>query len=189
MGILSALFGRTRLKKAKREQFFSVITAAVTLSGRTDIRLREKAGLVFNPVESSFFENLESEIRDLLRISERATGTRYEIVDDGHGTRWVVLDDREFEDLVTTIHLVGETITEQGFGDRLLAAVFALDYEGKNAYWIYNLKRGSFYPFVLSRESQRDNATEMRLGALMEAENIPVEPRLEHWYALWGIPF
>ena len=67
-------------------------------------------------------------------ISGRATGTRYEISDDGYGTRWVVLDDHDFEDLVSTIHLVGETIMEHGFGDRLLAAVFGFDYEGRRAY-------------------------------------------------------
>ena len=189
MGLLGTLFGRTKLRKPNRERFFSVITAAVSLLGRTDIRLSEKAGLVFNPVESSFFENLESELRDLLRVSERATGTRFEIEDDGHGTRWVVLDDRDFEDLVATIHLVGEAITEHGFADRLLAAAFRLDFERKRAYWIYNIKRGTFYPFVLSGDRQRDNAAEMRLGALMEEEKLPVEKSLEQWYALWGIPF
>ena len=189
MGVLSALFGRTKLRKPNRESFFSIVTAQDSLRGRTDLRTTEKAGIVFNPVESSFFENLDSELRELLRISGDVTGTRYEIKDDSFGTRWVVLDDRDFEDLVTTIHLVGETITEHGFGDRLLAAVFGFDYEGKKAYWIYNIKRGSFFPFVLAGENQRDNATEMRLGAVMEEQKIPMEKSLEQWYALWGIPF
>ena len=42
---------------------------------------------------------------------------------------------------------------------------------------------------VLTGSEQRDNATEMRLGTIMEEEGIPVEKSLEHWYALWGIPF
>ena len=189
MGLLGALFGRTKLRKPSRERFFSVITAEVSLRGRSDLRPSGKAGIVFNPVESTFFDSLDTELRDLLRISSRATGTRYEVADDSHGTRWVVLDDPDFEDLVSTIHLVAETITEHGFGDRLLAAVLGFDYEGGNAYWIYNMKRGRFYPFVLSGDMQRDNAAEMRLGVLMEKEKIPVERSLEQWYALWGIPF
>lgn len=189
MGLLSVLLGRSKLRKANREQFFSIITASVSLSGRTDLRPLEKAGIVFNPVDSRFFDELDSELQNLLRISGEATGTRYEIKDDGFGTRWVVLDDRDFEDLVSTIHLVGETITEHGFGDRLLAAVFGFDYERAKAYWVYNIKRGTFYPLVLAGEKRRDNAAEMRLGALMEGEKIPVEGSLEQWYALWGIPF
>ena len=189
MGLLRVLFGRNKLRKANREEFFSVITAAFSIEGRTDLRLMYKAGIVFNPVESSFFDTLDSELRDLLRISGKAMGTRYEVRDDGYGTRWVVLDDRDFEDLVSIIHLIGETFTDHGYGDRLLAAVFRLDYEGKRAYWVYNIKRGRFYPFVLSGDRSRDNASEMRLGALMEEEKIPVERSLEQWYALWGIPF
>ena len=189
MGLINVLLGRSTLRKPSRERYFSIITAAFSLRGRTDLRPTEKAGLVFNPVESTFFESLDSELRDLLRISGRETGTRYEIKDDGMGTRWVVLDDPDFEDLVTTIHLIGETFTDHGFGDRLLAAAFHFDYEGKRAYWIYNIKRGSFYPMVLIGERQRDNASEMRLGALMEDEKVPVERSLEQWYALWGIPF
>jgi hypothetical protein len=91
--------------------------------------------------------------------------------------------------LVATIHLAAETIAEHGFGDRLLAAVLQFNYEGKNAYWIYSYKRGKFYPFVLLDSQQRDNAAELRLGTLMEGENIPVLKELEQWYALWGIPF
>ncbi len=189
MGLLSTLFGRNKLKKPNRERFFSIVTAADSLQGRTDLRTTDMAGIVFNPVESSFFDNLDSELRDLLRISGHATGTRFEVKDDGYGTRWVVLDDRDFEDLVTTIHLVSETIYEHGFADRLLAAVFKVEYDRRDAYWIYNYKRGSFHPMVPSGEKQRDNAAEMRLGAMMEEERIPVEKSLENWYALWGIPF
>ena len=189
MGLLGALFGRSKLRKPDRERFFSIVTAAISVSDYADLRLTDFAGIVFNPVESSFFDSLDTELRDLLRISGQATGTRHEITDDGFGTRWVVLDDRDFEDLVSTIHLVTETIIDHGFGDRVLAAAFRFDYEGKKAYWIYNTKRGRFYPLVLAGDKQRDNAAEMRLGALMEKEKIPVEGSLEQWYALWGIPF
>lgn len=189
MGFLGTLLGRTKLRKGNRENFFSIITAGVSLEGRTDIRLTEKAGLVFNPVESSYFDNLDSELRNLLRVSEKATGTRFEITNDGYGTRWVLLDDRDFEDLATTLHMVGEEITEHGYGDRIIAAVFGVEFDRKRAYWVYNVKRGSFYPLVLAGERERDNAAEMRLGGLMEEEKIPVERNLEQWYALWGIPF
>lgn len=189
MGIFGALFGRSKLKKPQREKFFSVITAEISLSGRMDLRHTDKAGIVFNPVESSFFDNLDSEIKSLLSISGGATGTRFEIVDDGYGTRWASLDDPDFEDLVTTIHLISETIAEHGYADRMLAAVFAMKYERKPAYWIYNYKRGNFYPMVMSGAQSRDNAAEMRLGAVMEEEKMPMERSLENWYAIWGIPF
>ena len=66
MSIFGAFFGRAKIKKSSREKFFSIVTAEMDLEGRTDLRRTEKAGVVFNPVESQFFENLDTEMRDLL---------------------------------------------------------------------------------------------------------------------------
>ena len=189
MGILNIFFGRSKLQVPNREKFFAVATAAESLRGRSDIYPSEKAGIVFNPVESIFFDNLDSELRKLLKLSGNTTGTRFEIMDDSFGTRWVILDDPDFGDLVCTIHLISETIYEHGFADRLLAAVFKFIYESQGVYWIYSYKRGAFHPFIISDTTQRDNSAEMRLGIVMEQEKIPVEQDLERWYSLSGIPF
>ena len=71
----------------------------------------------------------------------------------------------------------------------ILAAVFAFrDEKDRPLYWIYNYKRGTFYPFVPSGgEQQRDNERELRLKAQI-GQDLPVEPELERWFPLWGIP-
>ena len=189
MGILSALFDRTRLKDPDREGFFSIVSAAFDSRRRTDLRILIKVRLVMNPAESDYFDNLDAELRQLLELSGRATGTRFEITDDDFGTRWVVLDDPDFEDLVSTIHLISETVADHGFADRILATAFAFEYQRQDAYWIYNYKSGKFHPFIASGERERDNATELRLGEVMKEQRLPVERRLESWYALGGIPF
>jgi PspA associated protein B len=76
-----------------------------------------------------------------------------------------------------------------GYGDRILCAVFAFrDQAGKAVYWIYNYKRGAFYPFVpAAGEQQRDSEREMRLKAQIGNE-LPIEADLERWCPLWGIP-
>jgi hypothetical protein len=90
---------------------------------------------------------------------------------------------------VAGLHMTSQTLHEKGFGDQLLAAVFPfVDREEKLLYWIYNYKRGSFYPFVPLPGKSRDNAYELRLRAVMEKE-LPIEPELERWYPLWDIPF
>ena len=68
-------------------------------------------------------------------------------------------------------------------------AVFPFEDEsGKRVYWIYNYKRGAFYPFVpAGGEQQRDNERELRLKAQIGAE-LPLEPELERWFPLWDIP-
>ena len=189
MGLLSVLFGRHKIKQVNRDGYFSIATAADSLHSYGDLEHTGKAGLVFNPVESTFFENLNSEVNELLEVSSKSTASEYEIVDDTYGTSWVVISDHDFDDLVSVLYLIGETITEHGFGDRLVATVFGFNYKDNQAYLIYNIKRGKFYPMVLSGGKERDNRSEMHIGTLLEKENLPVEKSLEQWYALWGIPF
>ena len=165
-----------------------MVTAYVTLSARFQIESTGKAAISFRPVESSFFTNLDSELRELMRISARSTGTNYHIRDDNYGYRWIVLDDPQFEDLVSIVHTVGETIADHGFGPQLLAAVFSFREGSREVFWIYNYKRGKFYPFVPEGSQSRDTAAELRMRTAMERE-LPIERELEQWYGLWGIPF
>ena len=53
---------------------------------------------------------------------------------------------------------------------------------------IYNYKRGTYYPFVPAGGAQaRDTERELRLKAQFGRE-LPLEPELERWFPLWGIP-
>ena len=55
-------------------------------------------------------------------------------------------------------------------------------------YFIYNYKRGLWYPFVPRPASkQRDNERELQVKAQLGAE-LPIEPELERWFPLWGTP-
>ena len=76
-----------------------------------------------------------------------------------------------------------------GYGDRVLAAVFAFeDAEGRRVYFIYNYKRGSWYPFVPATGKQRARRErELQIKAKIGGE-LPIEPELERWFPLWGIP-
>ena len=80
------------------------------------------------------------------------TGTTVTSTDDEFGYRWMILADPDFEDLVVGVNAVSTAIQGGGYGDRILCAVFAFrDSSGKPVYWIYNYKRGGFYPFVPAR--------------------------------------
>ncbi len=186
---LDALLGRTRPVPSIIERLFAIATAEVTLETQLNLKPGDRAGITFRPVESAYFDRTAQELSGLLEISTRDTGTSYEVSTDSYGYRWIILRDPEFEDLVATIHVVSQTLTENGFGEQLLAAVFRFTTaEGKPIYWLYNYKRGTFYPFVPAGDRKRDNPLELRLASAMQRE-LPVEPELERWYPLWDIPF
>ena len=59
---------------------------------------------------------------------------------------------------------------------------------GARIYFIYNYKRGFWYPFVpAAGEQQRSTERELQIKAQMASE-LPMEPELERWFPLWGIP-
>jgi hypothetical protein len=99
----------------------------------------------------------------------------------------VVLRDEDFEDLVVAMNLVSSQLQAGGYGDRLLAAVFVFEDNGRPIYFIYNFKRGAFYPFVPTGDKQRDTERELRLKAQLSGE-LPIEPEIERWFPLWGTP-
>ena len=183
---LDALLGTTRLPEADTDRLFAISTATVTMQASLDLAPAGRAGLCFKPIESSLYDAAKAEIDELLQYSCRETGSTCRLETDEYRFTWVVLEDPDFEDLVTTIHLVSQTLIERGFGTYLLCAVYRFD-GAKRVYWIYNFKQGRYYPFVPEDGTARDSAYEFRLRSLLEGE-LPVEKEVERWYPLRGIP-
>ena len=84
----------------------------------------------------------------------------------------MVLADADFEDLVVGVNVVSQALQDGGYGERILCAVFAFrDQQDKPVYWIYNYKRGAYYPFVPA-----GGAAAARHGARAAAQG-PDRPR------------
>ena len=188
MGFLDSLFGGAKkLKAPASDRIFAMSTAYVTFETGMGLTPRKAAGIVFQPLATSDFGQIVKDSEELLRGQAADSGTTVETSDDQFGYRWMVLRDDDFEDLPVAVNVVSSSLTDAGYGDRLLAAVFAFEQEGQPVYFIYNFKRGSYYPFVPKGERQRDNEHELRLKAQVGTE-LPIEPELERWFPLWEIP-
>jgi PspAB-like protein len=190
MGFLDVLRGKRQLKKpVPTDRVFAMSTAQITLEMELGLKSSGKAAIVFQPLATADFEQIVRDMEEVVRSSGEETGTTIETSDDEFGYRWMILRDPDFEDLVVGLNAVSTALEAGGYGDRILAAVFPFaDEAGKSVYWIYNYKRGSFYPFVPAAGSQqRDSERELRLKAQIGSE-LPIEPELERWFPLWGIP-
>ncbi|AET65170.1 PspA-associated protein PspAB [Methanothrix harundinacea] len=185
--ILDAILGKSTLPKSKLDRLFAMATARITLEASLGLAPSGSAGICLRPIDSSRYEAARSEIEALLHYSGQETGTTSRIEMDEYRYLWVVLEDRDFDDLVATVHLVSTTMTDHGLGEQLLCALYS--FIGKNGpvYWIYSFKGGAYYPFAPKKGHDRDNALEFRLRSVMEPE-LPIEKDLEKWYPLWGIP-
>jgi hypothetical protein len=189
VGFFDVLRGGSRkLKQPAPDRLFAMSTAAVTMDTGLGLHPAGKAAIVFQPLATSDFDEIVSEMEEVLQGTGEETGTEIAKSDDEFGYRWMVLSDPDVEDLVVGVNAISTALIGGGYGDRVLCAVFAFRDDKRPFYWIYNYKRGTFYPFVPARgEQQRDSEAELRLKAQIGAE-LPIEPELERWFPLWGIP-
>lgn len=223
MSLRDILTGRHQVKGPAKDRLFAITTAYITLQAEHGIDPAGKAAIVFQPLSSSDFEAAINEMQDVVRETGAESGTQVNTQDDSYGYRWMVLSNpsgtESVEDLAVGINAVSSSIEAAGHGERLLCAVFAFkDAQGGHVYFIYNYKRGYWYPFVpkgrggLSGSGsstgsvsasfssgtggnaeqpvdagERSTERELQLKAQLGSE-LPIEPELERWFPLWGIP-
>ena len=190
MGFLDALLGGRgkRVKGAAPDRLFAMTTAQVTLDTGLGLKHKGSAGIVFQPLETADFDGIVKETEELLRAGAEDTGTAVESSADEYGYRWLIFRDPDFEDLVVALNTISTQLQESGYGDRLLAAVFPFEDKGQTVYFIYNFKRGAYYPFIPAPGDQaRDSERELRLKAQVGAE-LPFEEDISRWFPLWEIP-
>ena len=190
MGFLDVIRGKRQIKQAApTDRVFAMTTAQITLDMQLGLKSTGKAAICFQPLATPDFEQIVRDMEEVVKGTGEETGTTVSSTDDEFGYRWMILADPDMEDLVVGVNAVSTELQGGGYGDRLLAAVFAFcDGQTKPVYWIYNYKRGAFYPFVpAGGEQQRDSERELRLQAQIGAD-LPVEAELERWFPLWDIP-
>ena len=188
MGLGNVLFGRKKLKDAAGERLFAISTARITLETELELKPTGSAGVCFKSLSAGEFVRAENDLQELLDAVANESGSKVERRSDEFNFEWLIVRDRDFEDLVTTVHLIASELESRGFGPQLLAAVFPFEGNDKKVYWIYGFKRGAFWPFVPKGEGkERDNAEELELKAKLEKE-LPIEQDISRWFALFGAP-
>jgi len=191
VGLRDVLFGRKQLKDAAGERLFAISTARITLEAELDLRSAGAAGVCFKSLSAGEFVRAENELQQLLDAVAVESGSKVSRQTDEFEFEWLVVHDGDFEDLVTTVHLIASELESRGFGPQLLAAVFPFErrgFDGGRVYWIYGFKRGAFWPFVPKGDGkERDNAAELELKAKLERE-LPIEPDLSRWFAVFDAP-
>jgi hypothetical protein len=197
VGLRDILTGRHDVKGPAPDRLFAISTAYISLQSEHGIDPAGSAAIVFQALATSEFQSTLKEMEEVVRATGGDSGTQVATEDDSYGYRWMVLHNPagapSVEDLAVGINAVSSSIEEAGYGERLLCAVFAFTDTTNLAgsgqvYFIYNYKRGFWYPFVpAAGQQERSTERELQIKAQMSSE-LPMEPELERWFPLWGIP-
>ena len=189
MGFLDILRGKRELKQPAGDRLFAMSTAYIKFEMELELTTTGKAAIVFQPLATADFEGIVKDMEEVVNATGEETGTTVTSDDDEFGYRWMIIGDPELEDLAVGVNAVSDALAVGGYSDRVLCAVFAFEDTTKQPiYFIYNYKRGYWYPFVpASGEQQRSVERELQLKAQIGGE-LPIEPELERWFPLWGVP-
>jgi hypothetical protein len=194
VGLRDVLTGRHQVKGPAPDRLFAIATAYIALEAEHQIQPAGSAAIVFQALATSEFEATLREMEEVVKATGGDSGTSVSTEDDSYGYRWMTLRNPDgspsVEDLAVGINAVSSSIETAGHGERLLCAVFAFrDSQKRAVYFIYNYKRGSWYPFVPDPQNPQERLTEreLQIKAQMAGE-LPMEPELERWFPLWGIP-
>jgi hypothetical protein len=199
VGLRDILTGRHEVKGPAPDRLFAITTAYVSLQSAHGIEATGAAAIVFQALATSEFEEALGEMEQVVEAAAKDSATTVSTEDDSYGYRWMTLRNpagaASVEDLAVGINAVAGSIEAAGHGERLLCAVFAFSDARTPAspriYFIYNYKRGRWYPFVPGGsgggEQQRATERELQIKAQISSE-LPIEPEIERWFPLWGIP-
>lgn len=189
MGFMDAVLGRRKVARPNLDSLFALPAAAVTLQVEFDMKPTGKGSVAFRAPEGRAFADVAAEVRSLLDASG---GPNCAMVADDHGFDWIVVhtDPPDVAALVTDLHAVNDSLVNAGFGPQLLCSLVGFnDPQGNEGALIYQFKRGTFYPFVpqLGTPDQRNNILELQIRDRLKGE-LPIEERMENWFAVWGAP-
>jgi len=194
VGLRDILTGRHQVKGPAPDRLFAITTAYVDLQAEHGVDPCGSAAIVFQALATSEFESTIKDMEEVVTATGGDNGTTVKTEDDSFGYRWMILRSPDgapsIEDLAVGINAVSSSIETAGFGERLLCAVFGFtDAKGQRIYFIYNYKRGAWYPFVPAPGGAQERSVEreLQLKAQVGSE-LPVEAEIERWFPLWGIP-
>ncbi|MEU7141665.1 hypothetical protein ABZ942_19580 [Nocardia sp. NPDC046473] len=190
MGFLDALFARSRPVPPNLDVLFAIPPATYTLEAAIGLHPTGVGAVCFKAAEGASGQHSEQEILALLHLEAHITTN---LTRDEFGYTWITCRQEiiDIAELVTALHAVNATLSDNGFGASLLCTVIGfstLDQQPPHRLGlVYLYKRGTVYPFAPTGAQQRDNTLELQVRAALSAE-LPVESELERWFPLWDAP-
>ena len=160
------------------------------------INLLDKSGiLISNHTNNDFTKNIKKNIKEILNEGESATQTVVDVIDDSSDMYWLILDDLNSNDLLSSLYTCINALNANDSLSNILALVIPIEFLLEDAkekiYLIYRVDTKSFYPFSPNSDDQktRNKDNEKDLYNHLMRRKVNLENAEKKWLGIWGIPF
>lgn len=184
---IDAMAGRNRRPRNNLDSLFLLPSAALTLETAAGLKPTGVGSVCYRAAGGAAFAQTQLEITTLIEDDPEAPSV--EMSQDDFGFTWLVVRGNPYDisDLCTDLHAVNTTLAEHGFADGLLCSMLVFEGGGRRVGLVYLYKQGTFYAFAPTGPQQRDNLTEISVRDHLAGE-LPMEPDLQRWLAVWEAP-
>jgi hypothetical protein len=186
VGLFDSILGRSKPPEADLDVLFAVPQAALSMQA-AGFTVTGSGSVCFRDAEGGADDAVVADAEKLIATDAGATVSRSQ---DRFGFHWLTVTrtDADVAGLVTDLHAVNSSLAAAGFGSSLLCSTVGFGTpDAKPLALVYLYKRGTFYPFAPLDGEKRDNAVELQVRGIV-AEDVPIEPDLSRWLAIWGAP-
>jgi hypothetical protein len=186
VGFWDSVRGRTAPKAANLDSLFLIPNAALTLQTAAGLEPVGLGAVCYRAAEGAAFSQTQQDVVDLLDADD--DGPDVERTVNRFGFTWLITRQDDMSLLCTDLHAVNTSLQDQGFGGGLLCSIVPFaGPDGRKVGLVYLYKQGTFYPFAPAGDERRDNLLELQVRDHLAGE-LPIEPDLRRWMAVWGAP-
>ena len=160
------------------------------------INLLDKSGiLISNHANNDFTKNIKKNIKEILNEGESATQTVVDVIDDSSDMYWLILDDLNSNDLLSSLYTCINALNANDSLSNILALVIPLELlledTKEKIYLIYRVDTKSFYPFSPNSDDEkiRNKDNEKDLYNYLMRRKVNLENAEKKWLGIWGRPF
>ena len=192
------MFNVFRGKKKSLWEAMSSILRSYDYLLKYSIQVNHQTGVLLSPSEHSFFDHLGTNIDNIITDGISSSKTRFDIVKDNFGTVWILINDEDFEELISTTYTIVNAVSRVVNPDNVIGSVLKLDLQNSNlldvykqvegGYLIFNSDLLGYYPFVPLKE-ERISSLELDLQDILKSSGLETISDMNNWYGISGIPF
>ena len=147
--------------------------------------------------ENLIEEFSKRELKEIISEGDQGTNTNFRLINEPGEVTWIVLEDKNFSDLISTTFTVFNALSQLINANAVMGILFNFNIENSESssflnrdhdyYLVFNQKPLGYYPIVY-QNGDRQPISELEIMDLALKKNLYVNKNQNNWFGVENIP-